>query len=92
MAIEEKTETAQPQQDEKEKLKSEMFDKLTNEFCVCEVATQNNTVETEFVVRRPNSGEILCYCKSKEHAMLIDNSQKLAFKMLMGYLVNKLFI
>ncbi len=92
MAIEEKTETAQPQQDEKEKLKSEMFDKLTNEFRVSEVATQNDTVETEFVVRRPNSGEILCYCKSKEHAMLIDNSLKLAFKMSMGYLVNKLFI
>ncbi len=92
MAIEEKTGTAQPQQDEKEKLKSEMFDKLTNEFRVSEVATQNDTVETEFVVRRPNSGEILCYCKSKEHAMLIDNSLKLAFKMSMGYLVNKLFI
>ena len=91
MATEEKTETAQPQQDEKEKLKNEMFDKLTNEFRVSEVATQNDTVETEFVVRRP-TGEILCYCKSKEHAMLIDNSLKLAFKMSMGFLVNKLFV
>lgn len=91
MATEEKTETAQPQQDEKEKLKRELFDKLTNEYGFSEVATQNDTVETEFVVRRPGSGEILCYCKSKEYAIVINNSLETAFKMSMGYLVNKLF-
>ena len=92
MATEEKAETAQPQQDKKEKLKSEMFDKLTNGFRVSEVATQNDTVETEYVVRRPDSGEILCYCKSKEYAMFIDDSLKLAFKTSMVFLVNKLFV